>query len=134
MQSLGNDGVLQKKIKRHDFQGVFVCRLKNYGTRRACLLNLQPSRRANTPAIARLQTGKSVLGHWSGKIVAQVSRDGEKLFGHDTADCVHAEVLRTRAATAVTVEAGDWLTAAGFERLAQHILLNGRLSAGHSAL
>lgn len=134
MKSLGNDSVLQKNIERHDFQRVLMCRLKNYGARRARLLYLQPSRRTDTPAVAWLQSGKSILGHWSGEIIAQMSRHCEKFLSHDTADCVHAKVFRARTATTVSVEAGHWLAAACFEGLAQHILLNRRLSAGHSAL
>ena len=124
MKSLGNDGVLEEHIKGYDLQGVLMCRLKNYGTCGACLLHLQPSRRANTPAVARLQAGESILWHGSGKIIAEMSGDGEKLLGHNTADGVHAEIVGAGVAAAVTIETSLWLGAAGFQGLTQYILLD----------
>lgn len=134
MKSLGNDSVLEEDIERHDFERVFMCRLKNYGAGGASLLHLQPSRRADTPAVTWLEPGKSVLRHGSGEIVAEMSGDSEKFFGHDAADRVRAKVFRTGAARAVAVEAGHGFAAAGFQGLSQHILLNRGLSAGHIAL
>ena len=124
MKSLGNDGVLQKQVEGYDLQRVLMCRLKNDWARRACLLHLQPSRRANTPAVARLQAGESILWHRSGKIIAEMGRDCEELLGHDTADGVHAEILGAGVAAAVTIETRLRLGAAGFQRLTQYILLD----------
>lgn len=124
VESLGNDGVLQKQIKGYDLQRVFMCRLKNNRARRACLLYLQPSCRADTPAVARFQPRETILWHWSRKIIAETGRGSEKVFGHNTADGVHANIFRPSVAAAVAIEAGHRLGAAGFQRLTQYILLN----------
>lgn len=91
-----------------------------------CLARLQgflPTGGAETPAIAGLQTGKTVSGLRRGKIVAAQARKLEKLGRHDRADGVRSGVARLGFTAAAAEPTGLGCEAARCERLTEHIHL-----------
>jgi hypothetical protein len=80
-----------------------------------------PARRAQAPAVARLQPGKSKFGTRRGQVIAARLREHEELRGHDRAYCVRPAILRSGIAAAVAKEAGQGPGRAGRERAAQHV-------------
>src|SRR5437660_4670673 len=80
-----------------------------------------PTRRAQAPAVARLEAGKAELRHRRRKIIAAGFGKGEEIGGHDDTNRVAADVLARRVAAAVAKEARHWFYRADFEPLAEHV-------------
>src|SRR4051812_24734867 len=81
----------------------------------------EPVHRGDAPTVARHEPGEAELRHRCAEVVADAALVVEELGGHDGADGVAAEVFRSGVATAVAVEAGERVGAAGLEVAAQHI-------------
>ena len=119
---LRNHGILQEKLERHDLQCRLMGRLKNHRACSSRALNLQPPRCAYAPAVTWLEPRKTELRHRRGKVVPQLSRNPQKLFGNDAAQSVHSEVFGTGLTASIAEEAGHRLGTACLQRLAQNIL------------
>lgn len=63
MQGLGNDRKLQEDVEGNDLEGSLVGGFENDGARRSGVIDLQPTRSADAPAIAGLQPGETELRH-----------------------------------------------------------------------
>lgn len=123
MKCLGNHRVFQQRFEGHHFERGLVRSFKHDWTRRAGLDYLKPATGADTPAVAGLETGKSILRHGRGEIVAKLRGGGKELLCDDAADGVQAKVLRTGVAAAVAKEAGYGVETTRLKRLAEYVLL-----------
>jgi hypothetical protein len=130
VEGLGDDGVLEEDIEGDDIEGVLVGGFEDDGAGSAGALDLEPSGGADAPAVACLEAGKAVLGHGRGEIVAETGGLGQEGVGDDAADGVHAEIVRAGVAAAIAEEAGEGVGAAGFQGLAEDVLLRGEVG-GH---
>src|SRR5690242_7605897 len=106
-----------------------MSRLENDLRGGAGVERLLPARRAQAPAVARLEAGEAVLWHRRGEIVAGGLREGEELGGHDDANRVQAVILAAGVAAGVAIEAGQRLGGAGPQRAAQHVDRGGAAGA-----
>src|SRR6266508_5683668 len=102
-------------------EGAAVRRGQHHRGRRAVVVRLQPPCRADAPPVARAQAGETVLGAGGREVVADLLLVGQEFAGHPRADGVVAEVLRTRVAAAVAVEAGDGVGAALVQVAAEYV-------------
>ena len=91
------------------------------------LVGVQPAHRDHAPAVAGLQTGEIVFRARGAQVIADGSLMLEEFRGHDGADGMATQILRTGATAAVAVEAGQWIGAALFQRPPKHV------SIGHVA-
>jgi hypothetical protein len=132
VQSFGDDGVLEEGFEGNDLKCGLVGGFEDDRAGSSGLDYLQPAGGADAPLVAGVEAGEPVLWHGGGEVVAQASRDGEELFGDDAANSMNAEVVRTGVAAAVTIEAGERVEAAGFQGLAEHVLLRGELRVNGS--
>ena len=121
MQLVGDDSVLDEEFERNDLQGVLMGSFKDDRAASARLLDLQPARGADAPAVAGLEAGEAVLRQGSGEVVAEGFRGVEERPVDDAADGVDAKVFRAGVAAASTVEAGHGIAAAGAQRLAKDV-------------
>lgn len=121
MKPAGDNGVLNEKFKRYDFQGVLMRRLKDDRARCTRLWNREPARRADAPAIAWLEAFKSILRHRRNQVIAQRTRRFKEGLVNDAADRVDPDVVRTRIAAAIAIKPRHWLTATDFEGLAENV-------------
>src|SRR6476620_6255901 len=132
--------MLFERIERHDPQCRFVRSGEPHLRRLPRVERLLPARRAQAPAIARLQPGKSGGRNRDREIVAGRLREREKLGVYLGAYRMHAEILGAGLATAGPVEPGQRLRAAFGKRFAEHIARpggpprSGTGSVGHSHL
>ena len=127
VQGFGNDRVLEKCLKRDDFEGRLVGRFEHDRAGGPRLDDLQPAAGADAPVVAGLEARESELRHGRGEIVAELRGDGEELGSDDAADGVYAAVVGAGVAAAVTIEAGKRIEAARLERLTEDVLLGGWL-------
>lgn len=118
---VGNDRVLDQKLEGNDLEGVLVGGLEDDRAGGSRLLDLQPARGTDTPAVAGFETGETELRHGGAEVVAQGLGGGEKRSIDDTADGMNAMILGARLATARAVEACHRLAATDVERLAQDV-------------
>ena len=89
------------------------------------MLDLQPARSTDTPAITRFETTKAELRHRGDEIIAKGLGGLQKRSIDDTADGMYAVVVRACLATASAVEASHGLAATDVERLAEDVLAAG---------
>src|ERR1700737_2780221 len=122
MELAGDDRELDEQFERNDLEGVLVGGFEDHGAGCPCFLNLEPAGGADAPPVAGLQAGESVLRHGGGEVVAEGFGGGEEGGVDDAADGVDSVVFRAGVATAVAVEAGHRVAAAGVERLAEDVL------------
>jgi len=85
------------------------------------LKRLLPARRAQTPAIAGLQAGETVIRHRRGQVVAGLLAERQEFLGHDNADGVTANVLGPGIATPVAKKAGHRVGGANVQNAAQYV-------------
>src|SRR6185503_4423304 len=111
--SLKPDGVLLQVIERNDLQGHRMGGLEHHLGGAAGIERLLPARRAQAPAVARLEAGEAVLRHRRREVVAPGFREGEELRRHDDANRVQAHVLAAGVATGIAIEAGQRLSRTG---------------------
>src|SRR5262245_46286828 len=95
--------------------------LQDYAGRLAGLQRLLPARGAQTPAISGLEARETVVGHGRRQIVAARLGEFEEVVGHDDADGMAAEVLRTRIAAGVAEEPCHRRDRADFQAPAEHV-------------
>jgi len=115
--------MLPQGLQRHDLQRALMRRGEHDRRRHPVGVGLQPARRDDTPAVAGNQAREVVERQGGLQVVADAALVLEELGGHDRADCVTTEVLRTGAATAVAVEPGDRIRAAWLEVAAEDIAI-----------
>ena len=127
----GDHGMLEQDLEGDDLQGVLVGGLKDDLAGGPGLLDLEPAGGTDTPAVAGLEAGKAPVRMRGAEVVAKGLRGCEEGCVDDAADGVLAAVFRAGVAAAVTVEAGEGLGAAGFERKAEDVFL---LFAGHTVI
>lgn len=125
VELVGDDGVLDEQLEGNDLQRGLVGGFEDDGASGAGLLDLEPARGADAPAVAGPEAGEAVLRHGGGEIVAQGFGGFEEGVVDDAADGVDAEVLGAGLAAAGAVEAGHGLAAAGGERLAEDVAAAG---------
>lgn len=125
MQGIRDGSVPDKDLEGHDGQRGLMGRFENDRASGSSLLHLEPARCADTPAIARFQSGEAKLGHGRAEIIAELFGDTEEVFVHDAADGVDPKVIRSCLAAAGAVEAGHGLATAGLKRLAEDIFASG---------
>src|SRR5947209_20541411 len=75
----------------------------------------------NAPVIAGLEARKTKFGMRRAQVVTDRTLMPEKLLGHFDADRVLADVVRTRIALAVTIEAGKRIGAASLQHGAEDV-------------
>src|SRR5665213_318192 len=129
LQCLRNDSILQQYLEGHDFEGALVGGFKDHRAGGAGALHLEPARSADAPAVSGAETGEAKMRHRRREVVAELRGHGEKLLRHNAADGVNTEVLRRGVATTVAEKSRNGIGAAGFERLAEDVLLLGFLLA-----
>ena len=89
----GDDGVLDQKLERNDLEGVFVGCFEDDGARSAGLLDLEPARCTEAPAVAGFQARKAVLRHGRAQVVAEGLRRRKERCIDDAADGVDTVVV-----------------------------------------
>src|SRR5262245_34367587 len=104
-------------------------RAQHHARRHPRLERLGPARRAQAPAVARLQPGEAVIGHRRREVVAARFGELEELRRHHGADRVGPHILPARIAAAVAEEAGHRFRRAQRELAAQHIERGARTPA-----
>ena len=67
----GDDRVLNEKLKGNDPEGVLVGGFEDDGAGGSGLLDLEPARGADTPAVAGFQAGEAELEHGGDEVVAE---------------------------------------------------------------
>jgi len=82
-----------------------MCSRQHELRRNACLQRFDPSCRAQTPPIARLQAGKAKLRVWRREIVAPGDTEIQKFAGHSDTNDVRTDVFIARVAAAVAIKA-----------------------------
>src|SRR5262249_27657244 len=101
------DRIFLQELKGHDLQRSLVRPRQTHPRRLAGAERLLPARRAETPAIARLQPGKPDLRHRGRQIVAGSFGKRQELGIDAGAHGVNADILGPGLATAGAVEAGQ---------------------------
>jgi len=120
------DCVVPQRLERDDLQGASVRAGQYHRCGAAVLVSAKPVPRGDTPPVAGHQAGESVLRHRCGQVVADRALMLEEVRGHDGADDVQADVLRTGRAAAVSVEAGDRVGATRFQLATEHVAISHR--------
>jgi hypothetical protein len=98
-----------------------VGRFQNHRRRQASIEGFFPATDAQTPAVPRLEAGKSYLRVRRNEIIATGDRKLQKLGGHDRTDCMKTEISWSCATEAITIEAGRWIRAATLQISAKNI-------------
>jgi hypothetical protein len=117
----GYNGVLDKEFEGDNLEGIFVGGFEDDGASSAGLLDLEPARGTDTPAVSGFEAGEAKLRHGSAEIVAEGFGGFEEGSVDDAADGVDAVVVGTGFATAGAVEAGHGLATADVEGLAEDV-------------
>jgi len=112
---------LAHRFQRDQFQRALVRGLKNDTWSHVVLVSLLPTRGAETPAAAGLETGESVLGHGGREVVAGEFGELKELGRQFHTNGVRTMILIIGVATTVAKESGHWIGAARLERTAQNI-------------
>ena len=89
----------------------------------AVFIRSEPVPRGHAPTVAGYEAGEVVLGHRRAQVVANAALVFEKLRGHHGADRVAPHVFGSRAAAAVSVEAGHRFGAARLQGTTQHVAI-----------
>jgi hypothetical protein len=118
----GDDRVLNEELEWDDFESVFVGGFENDGAGGSSLLDLEPAGRADAPAVAGFEAGKTKLRHRSAEVVAESLGGFEKRNVDYAADGVDAVIVGAGLAATGAVEAGHGLAAADVEGLAEDVL------------
>jgi len=121
VEVIRDDGVLDEKFEGDDLKGIFVGGFEEDGAGCSCLLDLKPASGADAPSIAGLKSGKAVLRHRGGEVVAKGFAGGEKVGIDDAADGVDTEVAGAGVAAAVAIEARHGSASASGKRLAEDV-------------
>jgi hypothetical protein len=129
----GYNGVLDKEFEGDNLEGIFVGGFEDDRASSAGLLNLEPARGTDTPAVSRLKAGEAKLRHRSAEIIAEGFGGFEEGSVDDAADGVDAVVVGAGFATAGTVEAGHGLTTTDVEGLTEDVFaaILDRFYGGH---
>jgi hypothetical protein len=117
----GYNGVLDKEFEGDNLEGIFVGGFEDDRASSAGLLNLEPARGTDTPAVSRLKAGEAKLRHRSAEIIAEGFGGFEEGSVDDAADGVDAVVVGAGFATAGTVEASHWLATTDVEGLTEDV-------------
>ena len=126
------NGVVLQHPERGDRQGHFVRRLQHHLRRGAGLEGLHPARRAQAPAVARLQAREARLRRR--QIVADALRERQELGGHHRADGVQANIVRASLAAAVAEESGHRPSRAGLQLAAENVAGVGIVAVAHAVI
>ena len=121
-------GVLLQRFQRHHLEGGLMGGGKHNRRGAAVVVGSQPVDGGDAPAVSRHEAGETVLRHRLREVVADGALVLQELGGHDGADGVQSDVLGTRRAAAVTVEAGERIVAARFKRATQRVAICHRFS------
>ena len=76
---VGRDGARGQRLDRHELERPLVRRAEYDVRRPTRLVRLEPTRRAEAPAVARLQTGEAPLGTRRREVVADRAAELEEL-------------------------------------------------------
>src|SRR6516225_3732453 len=115
------DRVAFEQLERDHLEGRLVRRRQPDLWRLAGLERLLPALGAQTPAIARLEAGKTECRNRCRQVVAGGFRERQKRRVDPGAHGMHPEILGSGVAAAVAVKSGHRLGAAFGERLAEDI-------------
>jgi len=113
--------VLLQKIQRDDFQRPFMGGRQRNGCRHACGQAFEPARGTQAPPVARLESGKVVLGTRRGKVVTRRPTEFKELGGQFDADGMATLILRAGVAVAIAEKSGDGGERARFQGTAEDI-------------
>jgi hypothetical protein len=108
--------------ERAEAQGSFMCSAQHHARRAPRLQRFLPPRRAQTPAITRLQSRKAEFRDRRREIVAAGLRILKKSRGHDGAHGVAADILAAGVAATVAKKTRHRAQGADFESIAEHVL------------
>ena len=108
--------------ERAEAQGSFMCSAQDNARRATRLQRFLPPRRAQTPAITRLQSRKSEFRDRRREIVAAGLRILKKSRGHDDAHGVAADILAAGVAASVAKKPRHRAQGTDFESIAHHVL------------
>lgn len=100
-------GMPTQQLKRHDSQGMVMCGLQNHRRRHARFTRLEPATGAQTPAIARLEAGKSPLRTRRHEIVTAYAGKLKKRLSYASAHGVAAQIIGARLAAPGSHEPGE---------------------------
>src|SRR5579872_4934588 len=115
------DGVFLEVGERAMFQSALLRGAQHHAWRRTSIQRFLPARRAQAPAIARLQTIEAVLRVRGGQVVAGGFAECKEFDGHHDADRMAAEIFGAGVATAVAEKAGHRFGRADVERTAEYV-------------
>ncbi len=114
-------GVGLEFLQRDEFQCADVAGFEYNGWGHLSQQGFLPALDAEAPAIPRLKSGETEARLRGGEIIAHLAAEHEKGLSHDSADGVHAAVVRAGLAIAVAVEAGYGVHATGLELAAEDV-------------
>jgi hypothetical protein len=118
------DRVLLEDVERHGLERPLMRGGEDDERGDARLVGAQPRVRSHAPAVARLESGKAVVGRRGAQIVADALLILEEFLADDGANRVAPEVGRPGAAAAVAVEARERIGAADGKRATEHVALH----------
>ena len=98
-----------QQLKRYDSQGMVVRGLQNHRRRHARFTGLEPTAGAQTPAIARLEAGKTPLRTRRHEIVTACARKFKKRLGDASAHGMAAQIVWPCLAAPGSHEPGEWV-------------------------
>ena len=127
------DGSAEQIVDFDVFQGALMAALEDDMGGLAGLPCLLPAGSTETPAIARLQTRKTVLGSRRTQVVSTGRRKREELVGHDGANRVTPAVVVGRVATTVAEKASDRTGRTRQEHFTKDVSAGGALMTTSSA-
>jgi catechol 2,3-dioxygenase-like lactoylglutathione lyase family enzyme len=115
------DRVLLERGERDDLKRALVGGGEHDRRGEAVLVGAQPVRRGDAPPVARDEAREAELRHRGDQVVADTPLVLEELARHHRANGMTAQVLRTRGAAAVPVEAGERVSSTRLKLAAEHI-------------
>src|SRR6266404_3291620 len=101
--------MLLEVVERDHLKRDGVGRLEHDIGRTAGIESFFPTGCAQTPAVARLQAGETVLGHRRAEIVALYLAESKERLGHHHAYGMKTVILLPGVAAAITEKAGQRL-------------------------
>lgn len=108
-------------VEVDEFQRGNVCRGQVDRRRRTRLKSFFPAFDAQTPPVARLQAGESVLRQRTDQVIASITAEFQEFHRHDRANDMDPGILPARVAATGAIETGKGFGRAGDQRLAQNV-------------
>ena len=113
--------MLSQDLKRDDVEYLDVRRREDDERSGAIEVGTQPVSCSDAPAVAWSKPGEVILRHRSNQVVSDLKLVLEKLFRDDGANCMAAEILRSRGTTSISKKACHWIRATELERTSENV-------------